>query len=132
MLRWWRSVGIRMKVLIILVLVIAGCAVMLSGLAALRDEQKPVSASTPTGTVVPPRTLTTTKTLQGLESGAVTTVTITEPARTVPITPLITQASGGDPDNTIAIALISAGALIIGSAITATTTVLVARGGKHT
>jgi hypothetical protein len=129
MLRWWPSASTRIKVLIALVLVIVGGAVFLAGLAALHSER--ISGrSTPTITV-PPRTLTNTETFPGGASNVVSTLTITEPARTVLITSVITQRSGGDHDNTIAVALISAGALIFGSAITATSAILVARVGKH-
>jgi hypothetical protein len=133
MLRWWRGASTRAKASITLALGIAGCIVLLYGLAALNDEDKQVSAPTPSSTILPTRTLTSTVTFPAGTNPVVSTVTITEAGSTVPITPVvITQASGGGSDHTIAIALISAGALIIGSSITATSAIIVARSGRHT
>jgi hypothetical protein len=131
MLRWWRSVSTRIRALIALSLVVAGGAVLLAGVAALHDETKSASPPTPSLSVVPPATLTETHTIPGAATGGVSTVTITAPASTVLITSSTQQASGGDHDTTIAVALISAGALIIGSVITATSAILVAKVAKH-
>ena len=134
MLRWWQGASTRAKASIALALGIAGCIVLLYGLAALNNDQhKQVGSPTPSTTTLPDRTLTSTVTQPAGTNPLVSTVTITEVGSTVPITPVvITQASGGGSDHTIAIALISAGALIIGSAITATSAIIVARTGRHT
>jgi hypothetical protein len=135
MLRWWRSVSTRGKVLTALFLLLTGGLLLLVGVAWLGFDREPSSgASAPSVTVsvVPPTTLTTVGTVPGLSGTAsVRTVTITESATTVQVTTAADETSGSGRDTTIAVALISAGALIIGSAITAASAIVVAKVSKH-
>ena len=132
MLRWWRSASTRAKASIALVLMVAGGCLLAVGLAALHEEHDSATGSQPPRvTVVPSRTRTVTTTFPGGGSAVVRTVTITVSASTALVTSSTNHVSGGSPDHTVAVALISAGALIIGSAITATSAILVAKVAKH-
>jgi hypothetical protein len=132
MLRWWQGVSIKTMASIALVLGIAGCVVLLYGLAALNNDHKHTSSPRPSSTILPTRTLISIVTLPAGTSPVVSTMTITETGGTVGANPPPAASSEGGSDHTIAIALISAGALIISSAITATSAIIVARSGKHT
>jgi hypothetical protein len=135
MLRWWRSVSTRGRVLIALFLLLTGGLLLLVGVAWLGfDGETSGGAPAPSASasVVPPTTLTTVATVPGLSGTAsIRTVTITESATTVQATAAADETSGTGRDTTIAVALISAGALIMGSAITATSAIVVAKVSKH-
>ena len=135
MLRWWRSVSTRGRVLIALFLLLTGGFLLLVGVAWLGfDGRTSNGAPAPSVSVsvVPPTTLTTVATVPGLSGTAsVRTVTITESATTIQVTTAADETSGTGRDTTIAVALISAGALIMGSAITATSAIVVAKVSKH-